>query len=344
MGSRSSITGPPIVRGAHLIVICDVLREIGVPVERDLRRTGLPGLIEELPNEYVALPLALDWVQRSSRDIDVSELGFRAALKSSLQTFAEPLQQSLLDAPSGFARVLAFQRLAWQENCSLNVEPRRLGDSLRVICDTEFTRLHPALLASEWLQLQAIISVVRSVAGPDWTPEEMTFISRGHVPDVALAELPNTRFFFGQPHTSVLVPAALASQPVPAQENAVAALPAGSTAENRDRGYVRRLRRIVRPYLAQGNPGIDQVAELLGTSRRSFQRNLSQHGTTWRGVLSGARYELACELLADHSYKVIDVAMATGYEHAQHFARAFRQFAGVSPRTYRTDLRRRSAA
>lgn len=343
MGSQFSGRAPPIVRGAHLIVICEVLREIGVPVESELRRTGLPGLIEELPNEYVTLPLALDWVKRSSRDIDLSELGYRAALKSNLQTFAEPLQQSVLDAPSGYARILAFQRHAWQENCSLIVEPRRLGDNLRIICDTDYTRQHPALLTSEWLQLQAIISVVRSVAGPGWAPEEMTFISRGSVPDIAFADLPNTRFLFGQRHTSVLLPAALASQPAPANEIAADARPVKAPAE-KDPGYVRRLRRIVRPYLAQGNPGVDQLAEVVGTSRRSLQRRLSQHGTTWSGVLTSARYELACELLADHSYKVIDVALATGYEHAQHFARAFRQVAGVSPRTYRSKLRRRPAA
>jgi AraC-like DNA-binding protein len=38
---------------------------------------------------------------------------------------------------------------------------------------------------------------------------------------------------------------------------------------------------------------------------------------------------------ADPSAKIIDVAMAAGYETPQHFSRAFRQLAGVSPSAYR---------
>ncbi len=344
MGSRADTGGPPIVRAAHLIVACDVLREIGAPVEGGLRRTGLPGLIEELPNEYVLMPLALDWVQRCGRDLDPSELGFLAAQRSSLGTLAAPLRQAVLDAPTGFARIAAFRRLAHHENCSLHIEPQRVGTNLRIAADTDRCRGHGAHVASEWLQLQAIVSVVRSVAGPDWVPEEMTFAcGAARIPAAARAEYPNTRFVVGRAHTSVLVPAALLSLPVPDSEIPTDPRSGGSLPKD-DPCYVRRLRRIVRPYLAQGNPGIDRLAEVVGTSRRSFQRKLSQHGTTWSGVLTSARHELACELLADSSYKVIDVAYATGYEHAQHFARAFRQLAGVSPRTYRSELRRRSVA
>lgn len=337
--SAANRSGLAIVRAAHLIVASQVLREIGVPVERELRRAGLPGLIEELPNEYVAMHAALDWAIRCCRDIDIAELGFLAASRSSLATLCTPLRQAILDAPSGLARVRAFQRLAKEENCSLSVQPWREGDDVRVICNTDRCQGHRGLHASEWLQLQAIVSVVRSVAGAAWVPSEVTFVSDGLPTDSAQTAFPDTRFRYGQAHTSVLVPAALLSLPTrmdttPAQARRGAERPP----EPESPDFIRALRKLVRPYLAEGNPGIGQVAELVSSSKRTLQRTLATHRTTWSDLLSDARYELACELLAEPDYKIIDVALATGYEHPQHFARAFRQVAGVSPRAYRTGL------
>jgi len=49
----------PVVRAQHLIDYIGVLRDLGVPVERELERSRLPVSIEETPNDYVSLPRAL---------------------------------------------------------------------------------------------------------------------------------------------------------------------------------------------------------------------------------------------------------------------------------------------
>jgi AraC-like DNA-binding protein len=77
------------------------------------------------------------------------------------------------------------------------------------------------------------------------------------------------------------------------------------------------------------------MAEVIGLSGRTLQRRLRQNGRTYTDVLQEARFELAAEMLVDPSARVIDVAMAAGYESPQHFARAFRRLAGVSPTAYR---------
>ena len=50
-----------IVRAAHLYNCIEELREIGVPVERELARSRLPPWILENPDAYVSYALCLDW-------------------------------------------------------------------------------------------------------------------------------------------------------------------------------------------------------------------------------------------------------------------------------------------
>jgi AraC-like DNA-binding protein len=338
-GSR--LSSLPIVRGAHVIVLQRALRELGVPVDRAMAQCGLPPIADLAPDDYVSVHAAFKWAARCSRDLDASELGFMGATRSSLSTFSAGLQRAVLNAVNGRMRLDAFLRLVPTEQSALSVQVWQEPHGLRVVCDLEPFRGHPVLVASEWLQVHAIISIVRSVAGRGWTPPEITFVSRDKPSYAALDEYGNTHILCGQPHTSVLVPELQLSSPcnpwdVRAATGDTAIDPEALNIEALD--FEGSLRLLIRPYLGAGCPGIGEAAELAGMSPRSLQRKLAEHGRSYSRVVRDARYEVACGLLADPAVKIIDVAFAAGYEHPQHFARAFRQVAGVSPRAYRRQL------
>jgi AraC-like DNA-binding protein len=64
------------------------------------------------------------------------------------------------------------------------------------------------------------------------------------------------------------------------------------------------------------------------------------------GTLARARFDVASSLLADPEQQIIDIASRLGYSDPANFSRAFRRYAGVSPRDYRLALgpeRRRGA-
>jgi hypothetical protein len=66
---------------------------------------------------------------------------------------------------------------------------------------------------AEWKVIAGIIDVVRSAAGPDWCPAEITFVSRGRPSDATLEAFGNTRILTGQRRGSVLVAAADIARP-----------------------------------------------------------------------------------------------------------------------------------
>ncbi|MFK7889990.1 MAG: AraC family transcriptional regulator [Granulosicoccus sp.] len=80
---------------------------------------------------------------------------------------------------------------------------------------------------------------------------------------------------------------------------------------------------------------LSEMARILGLSSHEFQRQLVEHGLSFRDLLAAAREELALHLLADASLPLTEVAAALGYSELSAFSRAFRKWTGMNPQRYR---------
>ena len=97
----------------------------------------------------------------------------------------------------------------------------------------------------------------------------------------------------------------------------------------------RRVRSHIAKSLSQGVPGVTDVASQLGMSGRTLQRQLADRGATFQKLVDQARRELAERLLADTSYPLAEVAFLTGFSEQSAFNRAFKRWAGQTPRSFR---------
>lgn len=264
----------PLVRAAYLNVYLDVLRDIGTPVWRCLQTAGLPATPEETPDLYLSVPRVLDCVARSGGAGTVMELGFLAAQGMTIGALRPEFQCALLNAPSCFARLQTIFRFARLEDGALCCGVVSQGASVRMICDLTGFGGSSALAYSDWLQVQAMVSVVRSVAGPSWYPEEMTFVSRGTPSEAACEAFPHTRIRTGQAHTSILIPRALLGQPCGSAPDAEGAFDAATQEAPHGASWVDTIREILKPYLRDRPLLATEIAEILGTSQRSLQRHL----------------------------------------------------------------------
>ncbi len=333
--------GIPLVRAQHLIHYIRVLREAGVPVERELARSRLPVLIEQTPGDYVSLPRALDWVWRSSREFTISELGFIAGRAVSLSTLHPDVQRAVIGAPTGFARVAAMSNHMHRENSAQQMDMSREGGNVRVIFEIRGFQSTPFVGFAEWLNIEGIISIIRSAAGPDWCPAEITFASRGRPSGAALEAYGNARILTGQPQTSVLLAAtALAQTCVDRKLDPSGPMVGSRTPSGLGEAwdFVTALRAIIRPYLAQGHPHLLLVAEIAGMSARTLQRRLAQSGSSYSQIVQEARFSIASDLMADPDLDITDIAFAAGYVNPPHFYRAFKRLTGMTPRDYRRGL------
>ncbi len=95
------------------------------------------------------------------------------------------------------------------------------------------------------------------------------------------------------------------------------------------------IRRAVTNVLSEGVPTVSQIASDLGMSSRTLQRRLAENGRTFQSIVDIARKSLAQRLLRETSYSLAEIAFLTGFAEQSGFTRAFKRWAGQTPRSYR---------
>lgn len=91
-----------------------------------------------------------------------------------------------------------------------------------------------------------------------------------------------------------------------------------------------------------GRVNIDSIAKQLGISVRSLQRKLEENEICFRKLLSHVRYQLAIVYLADSKLSLTDVSNKLAYNELSSFSRAFKKWASISPKLYRSSLNNKS--
>ena len=100
-----------------------------------------------------------------------------------------------------------------------------------------------------------------------------------------------------------------------------------------------RVRRAVANVLSEGVPTLSSIASELAMSGRTLQRRLSEGGHSFQSVVDMARKGLAQRLLSETDYSLAEVAFLTGFAEQSGFTRAFKRWAGQTPRSYRLGAR-----
>ena len=107
-----------------------------------------------------------------------------------------------------------------------------------------------------------------------------------------------------------------------------------------DSALARRVRIQISHALSQGVPNVTDVARRLGMSARTLQRRLADTGHAYQQLVDTARRELAERLLRGTDYSLAEVAFMTGFSDQSAFTRAFRRWAGETPRSFRLNAER----
>nr|MBV6630164.1 AraC family transcriptional regulator ligand-binding domain-containing protein [Oceanococcus sp. HetDA_MAG_MS8] len=100
-----------------------------------------------------------------------------------------------------------------------------------------------------------------------------------------------------------------------------------------------RLKKFIADRLVSGVPNIESVAEDLGVSARTVQRQLDDLQTSYRSLLEQVRTDLARKHMANSDLSLLDVAIMLGFSEQSAFQRAFKRWFGCTPGEYRKQLK-----
>jgi AraC-like DNA-binding protein len=190
---------------------------------------------------------------------------------------------------------------------------------------------------NELLGLSYLIDAVRCHAGRGWKPNlVMTTAARG-APKAALEQIFGANVSTGHAVPTIRFdarlldgaggPAAKADAdrrmlpdepPLPAYQDELATIVA-----------------VTALALCETYPRIDWVAAKLAMTRRSLQRRLAEHGTTFGQLVEDELKRRSLALLVRTSQSVTAIALQLGYADGAHFTRAFKRWSGMTPSAYR---------
>jgi AraC-like DNA-binding protein len=282
---------------------------------------------------------AIRFVETAQRTQGIKDFGFLASQRLHFSHLNEKTRALIAHSPTLLVALRHACNWASREDTILNMWIERDNDHVRVCSRLDRTNGLLHLEHSQWLQNIFSIYIVRQFAGPNWTPTAIAFQARYTPSEETQSLWPNVQFLSGQHAAWISVPSACLSL----SNRSTELDPPAHNHEDGPSGYdiVEILKMMLPSYLGEGVPTLAEVADMASVSTRTFQRKLSHVDLTYSDILDTIRFESASTLLRDSDSKIIEVAFAAGYADPAHFSRAFRRIAGVTPREFREQARRR---
>jgi AraC-like DNA-binding protein len=316
--------------------LTDYLSGFGVPIGRYIEQFHLPGKMLDAPEMYIdevrfwrlAQDVAkregfLDWGFRAGQQLDLSVLGEFGSIL--LQ------QPSLKAALEGFVATISAEALQAQ------FAVKKKGEYFWLIMHG-LQGAPSGRSIIELYDLQFFLTLVQGAAGKAWRPP-VVYLQGDSLPEgIARNEISAGDIHFSSTMTAIAIPEALAAMPM---RNYRFFTPIDTEIRCNGRSlpdFTTSLRLLLSGYLDE-RLTVGDCADLVGMSGRTLQRRLAEHETSFGVLLEQVRFDTAKQLLQDESISVSNICYELGYENPANFTRAFRRWAGVTPRRHRQLLR-----
>ena len=187
----------------------------------------------------------------------------------------------------------------------------------------------------ELYDLQIMVKLVQSVAGHSWKPPSVKLRAKklpGHLRPEDISAGP---IHYALPSTGISIPVNLLALPMSEHRSSRLSACLGKNALQSSEmpDFPTSLRWLMKGYLDE-NFTIHDLADLVGMNERTLQRRLAKTNTSFRTLMEQTRFEVARDLLSNSAPNIIEVAFDLGYSDPAHFTRAFKRWAGVSPRQF----------
>ncbi len=184
-------------------------------------------------------------------------------------------------------------------------------------------------------------NILRELFGPDWRPAAVTFANHSPSSTRELEQFFQGPLEFEGEESHIAFDRRWLERPLPAvapslRLEVAAALQRQLASTMRDLPVT--LRRVLRKRLRLGSLAMDDVAAQLYIHRRTLDRRLQRHGTTYGTLLEDLREEIARQLLCDTRLPIRSIAESVSFSSAANFATAFRRRVGMTPTEFRRQM------
>jgi AraC-like DNA-binding protein len=311
--------------------LTDYLSSYGVPMGRYIERFRLSKKMLDAPdifidearfwclsNELAAREGFLDWGFRAGQLLDFSMLGEfgdellrQPTLKVALETFITTIRG---ETQSTF-NLMQQGEYTWLMMSGCHNAPQ--GRDIIELYDLQF-----------------FCKLVQQTAGSSWLPPFVHLQSDALPAGLIAAEITTGTIRFSSTMMAIAIPEAFLAAPMRNYAPSTTVATVSQHGKLAEADFSTSLRLLLAGYLDEGLTVCD-CADLIGMSNRTLQRRLTAYGVSFNELLDQIRFDTARGLLEDNAISITDISGELGYTDPASFTRAFRRWAGVSPRQHR---------
>jgi AraC-like DNA-binding protein len=329
----------PSASGGIARMVCDQLRERGIPLAPLLSKTGLSieqiedrAASVEVQSQIKILKVAADVLQDDllgfhlSREYDLREIGLFYYVLASSEVMNDALQKA-----TRYSRIT-------NEGVSLSYRADK-----EVVISLDYVGIERR---SDYHQIEfwlvSLVRLCRQLTNRRLIPSRIALVHHRKNMPAEFRSLLGCEIQFGAGADEVVFPAAIANLPIVSADSHLNqlliqycedALAYRSPARTSLRASVEN---VMAPLLPHGKANAVEVARRLGMSHRTLARKLSAEGLTFSDIAEELRRDLAGHYLGDTDLPISQIAWLLGYREVSAFTHAFKRWTGRTPRQSRT--------
>lgn len=324
----------PLVRAATLTNFFEVAQQLGLNAQPLLREVGLGRSLLADPEQRIPAEAAVRLLELAAAATNCPQFGLRMAESRQLSDFGVV---SLLISHQRTLREALLVTMQYRHllNDTLAMQLEDAGQL--VIIREEVVATAPSRQATE-LALGVLFRMCAAVMGGRWAPQSVNFTHDAPA-DLALhRRVFACRLEFGSEFNGIVCRASDLDAANPAADPAMARYAqrfVESLPPVNEPSVVLDVRKAIYLMLPGGRASADYVAQALGLSVRTLQRQLDEAGTSFTTMLGEVRRELAERYVANPRYSLVRVSELLGYSAPSSFTRWFIAQFGMPPQQWR---------
>ncbi|MDP3521162.1 MAG: AraC family transcriptional regulator [Hydrogenophaga sp.] len=319
-----------LVRAASLTNYVAVARQCGLDPWRLLREAGLPVSATEDPDLRIAVESVRHLLEHSAALSGVEAFALLMAEGRRVSNLGV-LGMLMREEPTVRHALLSIMAYGRTHNEALF---QRIEESQGIAVVHADLLLNSPGVAHQAIELVVAVAIktVRFFVGADWHPRRICFMHGAPI-DVSvhrrvLGQTPE----FGSDFNGFVCTSTDLDTPIASADPVVASY-IRQQVQSRQQATLTvadEVRQIVLVLLPRGRNTVDQVARLMGITRRTLHRHLAAEGQVFNELVLSVRRELVSRYLQQPSRSLGEMAQLLGFADLSSFSRWHRQQFGAT--------------
>lgn len=324
-----------LVRASSLQGIRSAVEELGGDVDALLQRTGMTEA-ELDPDAWVSYRSFLLLLEEAARATDCPYFGLRLSRHQDIGILGAAgfIMQQAPDLRTAL-RELSIHFAHHNQGATLSL---KVEDGMAHWCFSCKLEGFAPLRQQSDLAAGIGIDIMRLLWNPKWSPNALYL---PHSPPADIRPY-KARFdcpiFFNWDAMAMVFDAAILDKPIHEANPQLHKLldeHLRNLQLNFSEDYCGQIRHLIQQAMSTGDCSIDRVAGFLAINKRTLQRQLKEHDTSYKQLLEDVRFDTARRYLRESSGSLTTLADMLCYAELSVFSNAFRRHHGVSPREWK---------